>query len=115
VSIVGSSGSQAYQPNPISAGAGIPLVFKNADAQLHHIVMDDGADLGSVGPGATSSAYTVKNSSPVGYHCIVHPTMVGTINAAAGAAPEPTPAPTPSPTPTPDPYGDQPAGSRSAH
>jgi plastocyanin len=114
VNIVGSSGSQAYQPNPVSVGSGSSVVFKNTDAQLHHIVMDDGADLGSVGPGSTSSAYTVKNANQLGYHCLVHPSMVGKINAAAAPEPEPTPTPvpTPTPTPTPDPYGDLPAAAR---
>ncbi len=109
VNIVGTSGPQAYQPNPIAAPAGYGLFFKNNDAVTHHIVLDDGADVGNVSPGGTSSAYTVKSTAPMGYHCVIHPSMVGNINAAAAPAPtpDPTPSPNPNPTPTPppcDPY-----------
>src|SRR5437763_12280214 len=56
VTIVGSSGNKAYAPNPVMANTGDTLTFKNADATLHHVVMDDGsADLGDIAPGASKS------------------------------------------------------------
>ena len=96
VNIVGSIGNQAYRPNPVSANSGDTVMFRNNDATMHHIVLDDGsADLGDVAPGATSRGVTLRNTNAANYHCTMHPSMVGSINAAS--APEPTPCP--------DPYG----------
>src|SRR5215469_13541437 len=76
VAIVGVSGSQAFQPNPVKLNAGDTLAFRNADANIHHIVLDDGsADLGVLSPGATS-APTKVNAPSVNFHCTIHPTMV---------------------------------------
>ena len=86
VTIVGSSGNQAYQPNPVQVNTGDSVAFKNADATLHHIVMDDGsADLGNIAPGSTASM-TLKTSGG-NYHCTIHTSMVGSINGKE--APEP--------------------------
>jgi plastocyanin len=86
VTIVGSSGNQAYQPNPVQVNTGDSVAFKNADRTLHHIVMDDGsADLGNIAPGSTASM-TLKTSGG-NYHCTIHTSMVGSINGKE--APEP--------------------------
>jgi len=96
VNIVGSIGNQAYQPNPVAASSGDTVMFRNNDRALHHIVLDDGsADLGDVAPGATSRSVTLKNTNTMNFHCTVHPSMVGSINAATA----------PDPKPCPDPYG----------
>ena len=96
VSIVSAVGNTAYQPNPVKANSGDTVVFKNNDATMHHIVMDDGSsDLGDVAPGATSRSLTLKNANATKFHCTIHPSMVGSINDTV--APEPTPCP--------DPYG----------
>ena len=96
VAIVGSIGNSAYRPNPVTANAGDTVMFKNNDAAMHHIVLDDGsADLGDVMPGATSRGLTLKNTSPTRYHCTVHPSMVGSINGQDA----------PMPPPCNDPYG----------
>ena len=96
VSIVSSAGNTAYKPNPVMANSGDTVVFRNNDATMHHIMLDDGsADLGDVGPGATSKGVTLKNSNAARFHCTIHSTMVGTINESAAP---PTP-------PCPDPYG----------
>lgn len=96
VTIVGSIGNSAYNPNPVAANAGDTVMFRNSDAALHHIVLDDGsADLGAVPPGGTSRGFTVRNATALTYHCINHPSMVGSINGTT--APEPPPCP--------DPYG----------
>jgi len=96
VSIVGSIGNKAYTPNPVQARSGDTVMFRNNDAAMHHIVLDDGsADLGDVVPGATSRGLVVKNTTPANYHCTVHPSMVGAINAQSA----------PDPKPCPDPYG----------
>ena len=96
VSIVSAVGNTAYQPNPVRANSGDTVVFRNNDASTHHIVMDDGsADLGDVGPGATSKGFTLRNANAARFHCTNHSSMVGAINEAAA----------PPPPPCPDPYG----------
>ncbi len=83
VSIVGSMGSGAFSPNPVQASVGAVLVWKNTDAVAHHIVLDNGsADLGTVAPGATTRSFTVTTTAATGFHCTIHPSMVGTINGA---------------------------------
>lgn len=96
VAIVGAVGSAAYRPNPIAANSGDTVMFRNNDTTLHHIVMDDGsADLGDVGPGATSKGLTLKNANATNFHCTFHSSMVGSINALTA----------PTPPPCNDPYG----------
>src|SRR5262249_53833557 len=93
VAIVGVSGSQAFQPNPVKLNTGDTLAFRNTDTNMHHIVLDDGsADLGVLSPGATSAPAKV-NASSVNFHCTIHPTMVGSVNGTI--APEPPPCMTP--------------------
>lgn len=92
--IVGSSGNQAFNPNPVRANPGDTVMFRNGDSQLHHIVMDDGsADLGLVAPGATTRGLTLQTANPLRFHCRLHSSMVGSINGAV--APEPPPCPDP--------------------
>jgi plastocyanin len=96
VNIVASIGNGAYKPNPVSANSGDTVMFRNNDASIHHIVMDDGsADLGDVAPGATSRALTIRTITAASYHCTIHPSMVGAINAQTA----------PDPKPCNDPYG----------
>jgi len=79
VTIVGSSGNKAYNPNPVQVSTGDTLAFKNADVTMHHIVMDDGsADLGDIAPGSSKSM-TLRNSGG-NYHCTIHSSMVGSVN-----------------------------------
>ena len=88
VSIVGSAGSGAFAPNPVQVAAGNAIVWRNDDPNIHHIVLDDGsADLGTVVPGATTRSVTVTDGAAIGFHCTIHPSMVGTINGTATANP----------------------------
>lgn len=87
VDIVGSVGRAAFTPNPVAVAAGSAVVWKNDDSTLHHIVLDNGTDVGNVNPGATSRAVTVASSAPLGFHCTIHPSMVGTINASGAPSP----------------------------
>jgi plastocyanin len=87
VTISSATGPASFSPNPVPATSGDTVVFKNNDsANTHHIVMDDGsADLGSLEPGQTSKAVTVKGGA--NFHCANHPWMVGAINQAVPDAP----------------------------
>jgi len=83
------------------AAVGDTVVFTNGDTRFHHIVLDDGRDVGDVLPGQSTAAVAITSATPVGFRCTIHPTMVGAIN---GAIPPP-PAPAPYEPPyAPDPY-----------
>jgi len=74
VVIVGNNGGASFNPNPAS---GRTVAWTNGDHTTHHIVANDGSfDSGNIAPGA-SSTVTVKNATA--YHCVIHPTMVGSV------------------------------------
>jgi hypothetical protein len=90
ISIISSFGAGAFMPNPTMANMGDPIVFTNNDAVLHHIVLDDGTDLGNVAPGQSSAPVPLMTPTAT-FHCTIHPSMVGGINVDMTA-------------PVPDPY-----------
>ncbi len=95
INIVGSFGSAAFVPNPIQAAVGNMIVWKNNDRTLHHIVLDDGSEVGDVPPDASSAPMPLR-SAAVTYYCTIHPTMVGIIGDASALPPPPSvPAPPP--------------------
>jgi len=79
VSIISYFGQGSFNPNPITANVGDSIVFTNSDAREHHIVLDDGTDVGDVMPGASTAPLTLA-SPTASFHCTIHPTMTGTIN-----------------------------------
>jgi plastocyanin len=89
ISIVGSFGAGAFMPNPTMANMGDPIVFTNNDGVRHHIVLDDGTDLGDVAPGQSSAPMPLMTPTAT-FHCTIHPSMVGSIN---GGMPAPSPDP----------------------
>jgi plastocyanin len=106
ISIIGAFGEIAFLPNPVQAAIGNMVVWINDDVRIHHIVLDDGTDLGAVMPGETSAPLPLATADPIGYHCTLHPSMVGSINGMV-APPPPPPEPDPyypSPPYEPDPY-----------
>src|SRR5438045_4142587 len=61
ISIVSSSGNQAFSPSPVAVAIGQTVSFKNTTGNTHHIVADNGAwDGGTVGAGATSAIVNVS-------------------------------------------------------
>ena len=52
-------------------------------------MLDNGTDLGDLPPGTTTNAYMVTNTNPLGFHCKLHSSMVGNINAATAPVPPP--------------------------
>jgi plastocyanin len=87
VAIVGTTGAGSFTPNPVQVRAGSAVVWKNNDGRTHHIVLDNGgADLGNIQPGDTSRSVTIANTTPVTFHCTIHPSMVGSINGSAPPA-----------------------------
>jgi plastocyanin len=84
ISIVGMAGSQSFSPNPATVPIGQTVAFKNTDAITHHIQQDNGAfDTGDLAPGATSAPIMIDTAGALPYHCVIHPSMVGSINGSA--------------------------------
>lgn len=90
VNIVGSSGNTAFMPNPIQASVGDTIVWNNSDKTLHHIVLEDGSDIGDVKPGESSAPMLLKSAAAKTYYCTIHSTMVGSINGELAPAPPPS-------------------------
>ena len=83
VSILGTRGSNSFSPNPVSPN-GRTLVWRNDDVFSHRIVADDGSfDTGNLAGGATSTEVQVPAGGG-GYHCSIHPSMVGSIGSGGG-------------------------------
>jgi plastocyanin len=89
INIVGVKGKLSFSPNPADVQAGQLVAFKNTDVVTHHVTLDDGSlQTGDIAPGATSAALPV-GAANVAYHCSIHPSMVGSFNAAS--TPDPAP------------------------
>jgi plastocyanin len=87
VNIVGQQGNRSFNPNPVSLGSNHMVTFANTDNTTHRIVANDGSfDSGNIAAGASSAAMTVSTDG-VNYHCSIHPTMIGAVNAANGSTP----------------------------
>jgi plastocyanin len=96
ISIVANNGALSFAPNPATAVSGDSLVWQNNDFAIHRIVLDNGSlDTGNINPGA-SSAPIVLTGAGGGYHCAIHPSMVGTIGASCTFTLAPTSASVPS-------------------
>jgi plastocyanin len=82
ITITGMNGGQSFSPSPASIPAGQTVAWRNADSITHTATADNGAfDTGSISPGATSSPITMGTAGSFGYHCRIHPSMVGTVTA----------------------------------
>jgi len=99
VGILGDRGAQSFAPNPVTAKVGQKVAWRNQDGIVHRIVQDtpggntnDGSgygpgssvpdgvfDGGETAPGAMSSAMSLGSAGTVRYHCMIHPSMVGSI------------------------------------
>ena len=89
VSIVGVNGKLSFSPNPASIPAGSTVVFKNNDIVTHHVQLDDGSmQTADIPPGGTSAALPLGAINKA-YHCTIHPSMVGSLNAAETPDPPP--------------------------
>jgi plastocyanin len=83
VSIIGSAGSSAFNPNPVSIASGDSVAWTNNDFTTHRIVLDDGSfDSGNLSPGSSSAA-TPAITTTGAFHCVIHPSMTGTITVSA--------------------------------
>jgi plastocyanin len=82
IDVVFENGAQSFSPNPATLAPGQMVVWHNIDRVTHRVVLNNGSlDTGDLGPGASSRPMRINTVGP--YHCSIHPSMVGTINAAA--------------------------------
>jgi plastocyanin len=78
INVVGINGAQSFSPNPATVPAGQVVVWHNIDRDTHRVVLNGGQlDTGNIAPGAFSQPMTL--GAPGGYHCSIHPEMVGTL------------------------------------
>jgi len=87
INITSNNGAQSFSPNPASIQSGQMVVWHNADSITHRVVLNDGSiDTGNLAPGQSSDAKAWAASSAQ-YHCSLHPSMVGSVNASTSTAP----------------------------
>ena len=76
INIVGINGARSFSPNPATLEPGRTVVWQNLDTVTHRIVLDDGGlDTGNIGPGMSSAPMRLPALG--GYHCSIHPPMIG--------------------------------------
>jgi plastocyanin len=79
VNVVAINGAQSFSPNPATLPAAQMIVWHNVDDVTHRVVLNDGSvDTGNLAPGASSQPMAIPAAG--GYHCAIHPVMVGSIN-----------------------------------
>ena len=85
VSIVSGAatlGSRAFSPDVITVVIGVnnTVVWKNNDNVVHTATGTNftGFNTGNIQPGASAS-YTFNAAGTYPYHCLIHPTMTGTV------------------------------------
>lgn len=80
VTIVGMNGNQSFAPEPVTVKVGQTVAWHNADSITHTATGNAGEfNTGNIAPGSTSGAITMSTAGNFGYHCSIHPDMVGTI------------------------------------
>jgi plastocyanin len=86
IDVVAIHGAQSFSPNPSSVPAGQMVVWRNVDNTTHRVVLNDlSVDTGNLPPGASSQPMTIGGTGG-GYHCAIHPEMIGTVNQSTPTA-----------------------------
>ncbi|SRR5258705_2488953 len=81
INIVAMAGSNSFSPNPDTVTVGQKVSWHNI-AGTTHTATDDGIaifDTGNIANGGTSAPIQMNTTGSHGYHCTIHPTMVGTL------------------------------------
>jgi plastocyanin len=82
INIMGDKGNLSFSPNPATVPAGQMVIWRNADSVAHRVVIEGLVDTRDLAPGASSSPQALGGVEK-GYHCSIHPGMVGSLNNAA--------------------------------
>lgn len=81
ITIKGINGDMSFSPNPASVRIGQTVAWRNAGGTTHTATQNGRSfDTGFIGNGSTSGSITMKTAGTFGYHCSIHPSMVGTLN-----------------------------------
>jgi plastocyanin len=80
------NGPYSFYPNPAAVQGGQTVIWRNSDSITHHVVFDDGSiDAGTLAPGTVSQPIRI-GAGTHGYHCAIHPEMVGTVSIASSTS-----------------------------
>ena len=81
ININGDRGSASYAPNPQMMRVGQVVNWHNLDSIDHTVTFDNGMfDSGKIAAfSAHVNAQTMSRTGTFGYHCTIHPGMVGSI------------------------------------
>ncbi len=80
VTILGQNGANSFSPNPVAVKVGQTIAWQNGDSTTHDVTADAGQfNTGAIAPGTTSAPIMMSAAGSFGYHCSIHPTMVGTV------------------------------------
>lgn len=78
--ISGMSGANSFSPASAAVKVGQTVAWKNNDAITHNVAQDGGGfNTSNIAPGATSGAVAIMTAGTLGYHCTIHPSMVGSL------------------------------------
>ena len=83
IDVIAIHGEQSFSPNPARVPAGQVVVWRNVDRATHRVILNDlSVDTGNLPPGASSQPMTIRGTGG-GYHCAIHPEMIGTVHQYA--------------------------------
>jgi plastocyanin len=85
ITIEGNQGNMSYSPATAAVRVGQTVSWMNADSITHEIAQDTAPGFSTPGipPGATSNPVTITSAGNIGYHCTIHPGMVGILNVTS--------------------------------
>jgi plastocyanin len=70
----------AFSPDSVDVSAGtVTLTVTNDDSTEHTFTLDDGSSDTKLAAGSTETI-TLDLTATVGWHCSIHPSMIGTLN-----------------------------------
>jgi plastocyanin len=86
VEIAEINGPYSFYPNPVRVGSDQSVIWRNSDTVTHHVVFDqDSIDTGTLAPGTLSQPMAIR-AGTWGYHCSIHPAMVGSVTVTSPSA-----------------------------
>ncbi len=82
VVIVGIKHAKSFSPNPIDIKVGDTVTWTNDHREAHTVTSKSSAfDSGDIQPGQSYS-HTFDKAGSFQYYCVIHPSMVGTVNVS---------------------------------
>jgi plastocyanin len=72
----------SYKPSSASVATNGFVTFTNNDSRAHTVTFDEGPNCGNLGTGGDSVTIQFTAAGSYGYHCNIHPEMVGTVEVS---------------------------------